>query len=220
MIPCPSQIDEQLKKLLPIVCQTFSELGYRRGQRRENSNCHVRQRWGLQSPRRAQADGHAQGDRVESSLFRAFETIPKVEKPAGKPQMHNLCIYKSHNEAAGLKKVEMFNQGEIDIFRKVCLNPVFFGEAIAGTRIPNLTYLLAFNDDKARIDAWGKFGGDPDWKKLRAIFEYKDCLTHHQQTADTDSVLTALSTLPADVLQTSPAAINHQVLTGDVFGSI
>lgn len=29
-MPRPSQLDEQRKKLLPIVCQTFSELGYRR----------------------------------------------------------------------------------------------------------------------------------------------------------------------------------------------
>ena len=29
-MPRPSQIDEQRKKLLPIVCRTFSELGYRR----------------------------------------------------------------------------------------------------------------------------------------------------------------------------------------------
>lgn len=68
----------------------------------------------------------------------------------------------------------MFIKGEIDIFRRVGPKPVFLGEAIAGTRMPNLTYLLAFNDDKARTDAWGKFGGDPDWKKLRAIPEYED----------------------------------------------
>ena len=113
-------------------------------------------------------------DRVESSLFRAFETMPKLEKPNGKPQLFNLRIYESHNEAAGQKKIEMFNQGEIAIFRKVGLTPVFFGEAIAGSRMPNLTYLLAFNDEKARADAWNKFGGDPDWKKLRAIPEYED----------------------------------------------
>ena len=113
-------------------------------------------------------------DRVESSLFRAFETMPKLEKPNGKPQLFNLRIYESHNEAAGQKKIEMFNQGEIAIFRKVGLTPVFFGEAIAGSRMPNLTYLLAFDDEKARADAWNKFGGDPDWKKLRAIPEYED----------------------------------------------
>lgn len=113
-------------------------------------------------------------DRVESSLFRAFETMPKVEKTSGKPQMYNLRIYESHNEAASQKKIEMFNKGEIAIFRKVGLNPVFFGEAIAGTRMPNLTYLLAFEDDKARTSAWSKFGGDPEWKKLKAIPEYED----------------------------------------------
>ena len=68
----------------------------------------------------------------------------------------------------------MFNQGEIAIFRRVGLNPVFFGEAVAGPRMPNLTYLLAFEDDKARTEAWRKFGGDPEWRKLRAIPEYED----------------------------------------------
>jgi len=29
-VPRPSQIDEQRKRLLPIVCQVFSELGYHR----------------------------------------------------------------------------------------------------------------------------------------------------------------------------------------------
>lgn len=113
-------------------------------------------------------------DRVEVSLFRAIETMPKVEKPAGKPQMYNLRIYESHSEAAGRKKIEMFNQGELAIFRRVGLTPVFFGEALAGSRMPNLTYLLAFADDKARTDAWGRFSGDPEWKKLRAIPEYED----------------------------------------------
>lgn len=113
-------------------------------------------------------------DRVESSLFRAFEGMPKLEKPNGKPQLFNLRIYESHNEAAGQKKIEMFNKGEVAIFRRVGLTPVFFGEALAGSRMPNLTYLLAFDDEKARADAWNKFGGDPDWKKLRAIPEYED----------------------------------------------
>jgi hypothetical protein len=113
-------------------------------------------------------------DRIESSLLRAFETMPKLEKPAGKSQVYNLRIYESHNEAAGQKKIEMFNQGEIAIFRRVGLNPVFFGEAVAGPRMPNLTYLLAFEDDKARTEAWRKFGGDPEWRKLRAIPEYED----------------------------------------------
>jgi hypothetical protein len=113
-------------------------------------------------------------ERIETSLLRAFETMPKVQKPSGKPQVYNLRIYESHNEAAGQKKIEMFNQGEIAIFRRVGLNPVFFGEAIAGPRMPNLTYMLAFENDKARTDAWNTFRADPAWLKLRAVPEYED----------------------------------------------
>ena len=43
-MPRPSQIDEQRKKLLPIVCRTFSELGYRRTTTAELAQrCEVRE---------------------------------------------------------------------------------------------------------------------------------------------------------------------------------
>ncbi len=118
-------------------------------------------------------------DRIESSVFLAFETMPKVEAPAEKanspkPTLYNLRIYESHNEAASQKKIEMFNKGEIAIFRRVGLTPVFFGEAVVGARLPNLTYLLAFNDEAARATAWNTFRADPDWKALKAIPEYED----------------------------------------------
>lgn len=113
-------------------------------------------------------------DRIESSLLQAFEAMPKVEAPAKKGKLFNLRIYESHNEAAGQKKIEMFNKGEIAIFRRTGLTPVLFGEAVVGTRIPNLTYLLAFDDDAARTDAWNRFRTDPEWLKLKAMPEYED----------------------------------------------
>ena len=113
-------------------------------------------------------------DRVESSLFNAIEGMPQLAAPTGKPTLFNLRIYESHNEAAAKKKIEMFNQGELSIFRRVGLTPVFFGEAIVGARLPNLTYLLAFQDEAARTAAWNTFRNDPEWKTLRAIPEYED----------------------------------------------
>ena len=113
-------------------------------------------------------------DRIESSLLQGFETMPKMEAPAKKGRLFNLRIYESHNEAASKKKIEMFNKGEIAIFRRVGLTPVLFGEAILGTRIPNLTYLLAFDDDTARGEAWNRFRTDPEWIKLKSIPEYED----------------------------------------------
>lgn len=113
--------------------------------------------------------------RIESSLLAAIEGLPKIEKPdASKPRLFNLRIYESHNERAGKKKIEMFNKGEIAIFKRVGLTPVLFGEAIAGGLMPNLTYLLVFPDDDGRKAAWDKFRVDPDWLKLRAVPEYAD----------------------------------------------
>ena len=113
-------------------------------------------------------------DRVESSLFSAIDGMPQLAAPTGKSTLFNLRIYESHNEAAAKKKIEMFNQGELSIFRRVGLTPVFFGEAIIGARLPNLTYLLAFSDEGARTAAWNTFRNDPEWKTLRAIPEYED----------------------------------------------
>jgi hypothetical protein len=112
--------------------------------------------------------------RIESSLLAGIEGMPMLEKPALKPRLMNLRIYESHNERAGKKKIEMFNKGELAIFKRVGLTPVFFGEAIAGSLMPNLTYMLVFPDDAGRQSAWKTFVADPEWLKLRALPEYAD----------------------------------------------
>jgi hypothetical protein len=113
--------------------------------------------------------------RIESSLLSAIEGLPNLAKTdASKPRLLNLRIYESHNERAGKKKIEMFNKSELAIFRRVGLTPVFFAETIAGSAMPNLTYMLVFPDDAGRQAAWGKFRDDPEWLKLRAMPEYAD----------------------------------------------
>jgi hypothetical protein len=114
-------------------------------------------------------------DRIESSVLLAFEGMPMLEAPGKKERIFQLRTYESHSEAAAKKKIEMFNKaGEIAIFRRCGLKPVFFGETIAGLRMPNLTYMLTFPNDDARKEAWGKFRTDPEWLKLRAMDEYAD----------------------------------------------
>jgi hypothetical protein len=76
--------------------------------------------------------------------------------------------YESPTEVTLARKLKMFNGGEIAIFQKLGMRPVFFGETIVGPRMPNLVYMLSFDDLTAREDLWRKFGSDPDWKKLSA----------------------------------------------------
>jgi len=121
--------------------------------------------------------------RVDSSLMLAFEQMPKLELPAAaaekKARIFELRTYESHSVKAAKKKIEMFNEGgEIAIFRKTGLQPVFFGEMLIGPRLPNLTYMLAFGDMVEREKRWDVFRDEPDWKQLRANPAYKDTVSN------------------------------------------
>lgn len=117
--------------------------------------------------------------RFESSLMVAFSHLPKLEVPALKERIFELRIYESHCAKMGKKKVEMFNEGgEIAIFKKTGLTPVFFGESIIGPNLPNLNYMLAFKDMADRDQRWQVFRDDPDWKKLSANPAYRDTVSN------------------------------------------
>ena len=108
--------------------------------------------------------------RRESTLLHAFAAMPGLEPPTppAPSRIFELRTYESHNESAGLKKIEMFEQaGEIAIFRRTGLTPVFFGRNVVAPTLPSLTYMLAFADAAAREKAWAAFSSDPEWKKLR-----------------------------------------------------
>ena len=116
--------------------------------------------------------------RINSSLLRAFASIPALESPhheEGKePRLFELRTYESRNLQACLTKIRMFDEEEIALFRRTGLNPIFFGHAVVGNDLPNLTYLLAFDSMEAREEAWRKFISHPDWIKLRAKAEFRD----------------------------------------------
>ncbi len=118
--------------------------------------------------------------RIESSILRPFETVPKLELPFGggeagrRSRIFELRTYESHSEKASKKKIEMFNRGEIAIFRRAGLTPVFFGETLAGGDMPNLTYMLVYEDMAARDKQWAAFAADPEWRKLSTTPGYTD----------------------------------------------
>lgn len=114
--------------------------------------------------------------RVESSLMIAFKGFPRIETPARDPgRVFQLRTYESPSVKTNLKKIEMFNDaGEIKLFREVGLTPVFFGQTIIGSKMPNLTYMLGFNSMDEQKAAWQKFGAHPEWKRLSKMPEYAD----------------------------------------------
>jgi len=116
--------------------------------------------------------------RAESTLLRAMEAMPVVEPSAGvaakTPRIYELRTYESHSDVAALNKLKMFNSGEVPIFRRTGLTPIFFGETLLGEKMPSLNYMLTFPDMTARDAAWKAFSADPDWKTLSGDPQYKE----------------------------------------------
>jgi NIPSNAP len=95
---------------------------------------------------------------VESSLLRAFEGYPKVTPPAsaanrGK-RIYQLRQYQSPTNAYHVRKVEMFHEGEFEIFEKAGAHGVFYADTLIGPRLPNLTYMLSFPDMASLESSW------------------------------------------------------------------
>ena len=98
----------------------------------------------------------------------------KTLEPGRAARVFELRVYEARNLRASLTKIKMFEEGEIAIFRKTGLIPVFFGQTVVGTGLPSLTYMLAYDSVEAREENWRKFIGHPDWIKLRAMPGYSD----------------------------------------------
>jgi len=108
--------------------------------------------------------------RYERTLLRAFTGMPRLQRPPESKAGHilELRTYESNTPATLRKKVDMFNGGEMGIFQRLGMNPVFFGEALIGSKLPHLTYMLAYEDLAARDRLWRAFGSDPEWLRLRS----------------------------------------------------
>ena len=120
--------------------------------------------------------------RIERGLMRAFAGMPSVEVPkktSGDQRIFELRIYESHNQAKAQKKIEMFNDaGEIQVFRDTGLTPVFFGETLFGELMPNLTYMLVFEDMADRDKRWEQFRTSDGWAAIKGLEEYKDTVSN------------------------------------------
>lgn len=115
--------------------------------------------------------------RIESELMRSFAKWPEVkpseQKKSDKPRLFELRTYESPTEHLGDLKVEMFNDGgELDIFLDCDIQPVFMGQALIGSQVPNLTYMTVYDDAKTRDECWKRFIEHPEWAKLKEVKRY------------------------------------------------
>ncbi len=120
-------------------------------------------------------------ERIDSWFLLAFDGLPKMELPAyckeKKPRIFEIRIYESYSELKALKKVAMFNNGEIEVMREVGLGPIFFGQTLLGKDLPHLIYMLSAEDQEAHKKHWTGFRDHPVWNKLKAGPQYADTVS-------------------------------------------
>lgn len=113
--------------------------------------------------------------RYESTLLLAMEGFGRVRAPDKSPtRVFELRTYESPNVERARNKLEMFNKGEFSIFDRAGMPGVFFGGAIVGSRLPQLTYMIVHQNVNDMKKTWSAFFSDPDWKRLSGNPAYKD----------------------------------------------
>jgi len=120
---------------------------------------------------------HPPYQRIETIVLTSFKNQPFFALPKLTSQLteriYELRSYEGSNETFYHQKVKMFNEGgEINIFKRLNFNAVFYAEVLSGCHMPDLMYMTTFNNMADRDAHWKLFGNDPDWKKLSGMPEY------------------------------------------------
>lgn len=109
-------------------------------------------------------------ERMESSFLQAFAKWPRIVLPAATAtramRIFELRIYEGASDQDHKRKVEMMQSGEAEIFAKAGVEQVFYSDTLIGTRLPNLTYMLAFDSLADRDKKWAAFRAADEWKAL------------------------------------------------------
>ena len=115
----------------------------------------------------------------ETFLLKGFATAPALEVPQlGPDRVFELRLYRSFNIERNDAKIKMFDEGgELPLFREIGLQPIFFGEIIAGTRMPALLYMIGCPSLEKHAEVWRVFGQHPKWQEIRGNPAYADTAT-------------------------------------------
>ncbi len=120
-------------------------------------------------------------ERIDSWLYLNFAGQPHVDVPGlakkNQPRILEMRMYESHSESKALKKMQMFNEGEIAVMQEVELSPVFFGQALTGPGLPRLVYLLCSPDRETHAKNWKRFQQHPRWIEQKGDPQYKDTVS-------------------------------------------
>ena len=110
-------------------------------------------------------------EHYSTTLLEATDYCPEVkpaESPRQTPRVFELRTYHSptHRQLKALH--ERFAGPEIRIFHRTGVHPILYSSTLFGQNMPNLTYVIPFDNLAEREKAWTAFSADPEWVRVRA----------------------------------------------------
>ena len=116
--------------------------------------------------------------RMESTLMEAFpdqmKLIPTTLKMTP-GAVYEMRSYESPSEELHRVKVDMFNDGgEITLFKRLDFQSVFYADVISGCHMPNLVYMVVFENAAAHDAHWKAFGDSKEWKTISTDPKYRN----------------------------------------------
>ncbi len=118
-------------------------------------------------------------EHFSTSLLEATPYCPEIaatSEPRTTPRVFELRTYHSPTWKQLRALHERFAGPEIQIFSRVGVHPILYSSTVIGAQMPNLTYLIPFEDLAAREKAWNAFSADPEWIRVR-----KESIDRHGQ---------------------------------------
>jgi len=121
---------------------------------------------------------HLPYTRIESTIMEAFpdqtNIIPTTLK-SNPEALYELRSYESPTEELHRVKVDMFNAGgEIILFKRLDFQAVFYANVLSGSRMPNLVYMVVFENMASHDQHWKEFGASKEWKTISVDPKYRN----------------------------------------------
>ena len=114
-----------------------------------------------------------------NTLLQAADYSPEVQASTREqPRLFELRTYHSPTWKQLHALHERFAGPEIKIFHRSGIYPILYTSTMIGANMPNLTYLIPFDNLAAREKAWDAFTADSEWAKVR-----KESIDRHGQIA-------------------------------------
>ncbi|MCZ2074394.1 MAG: NIPSNAP family protein [Bryobacteraceae bacterium] len=124
----------------------------------------------LKALRTLESGEEAPYEHFSETLLEATDYSPEIAVPESPPatqRIFELRVYHSPTFRQLRALHERFAGPEIRIFNRVGVHPILYTSGLTGQNLPNLTYLIPFENLAAREKAWQAFSADPEWVKVR-----------------------------------------------------